>query len=173
MKNTFVPVGFSVLLLFGVATLGRYPVGEEPTHGVVRLNWRSPGAKVRVCKRITDAERKNVPLHMRRDAGCNVHILPYRLTARVGDRTVDKLVVPPGIHGDRPLVVQEEFALEPGTYAVQVSFAPELQGLPADDPDVTEGLAKAIRFTVDQEVTVEQGRAKLVTLADGKTPVIR
>jgi hypothetical protein len=172
--KTLLSIGFSVLLLYGVATLGRYPVGAEPLAGVVRLTWRSPGAKVRVCNRINDAERKNVPVHMRRDAGCNVHIIPYRLTARVGDRQLDKLVVPPGIHGDRPLVVQEEFALAPGTYPVQVSFAPDLTGLPVAEKEVAEGLAKAVRFSVDQPVTVVRGRAALVTLAaDGRTPIVK
>jgi hypothetical protein len=167
-------IGFSALLLYGVATLGRYPIGAEPVNGVVRLTWRSPGAKVRVCTRLTDAERAKMPVHMRRDAGCNVHILPYRLTARVGDRTVDKLVVPPGIHGDRPLVVQEEFALEPGTYPVQVSFTPDLTGLPEGDADVTAGLERAVRFAVDQPVNVVRGRAALVTLAaDGRTPLVK
>lgn len=171
--KSMIAVAFSGMFLYGVATLGRYPVGEEPTQGVIRLTWRSPGAKVRVCKRVTEEERKNVPIHMRRDAGCNVHILPYRLIATVGPNHVDRLIVPPGIHGDRPLVVQEEFQLAPGIYPVQVTFTPELPGLDENDPAVQDGLSKAVRFEMSRNLVVEKGRATLVTLGvDGRTPVI-
>jgi hypothetical protein len=157
--------------------MARVPVGEAPEHGLVRLSWRNVGERVRICRDYTAAELQSVPQHMRRGQLCQSSLLPYRLILRIDGRMiVDRVVRPAGARHDRPLFVAEELSLEPGSYRIELDYAPEaeLAGklLEAGD-DFSEEQARAAleaalheaqQYRLKEPIRVRAGHVVLVSL---------
>lgn len=113
---------FSFLILAAVAWCSQVPYGRTPSHGVLRLSWKTVGEKIRVAV----AEQGDVPDHMRVQKDYEEKMRSYRLRAEVDGKVwLDKLMQPPGLHHDRPISVFEELELAPGEHDVVVQFLPE------------------------------------------------
>lgn len=165
--RVLIAIAFSILLVWSIAFLGRKAIGAPVAHGVLRFAWRTAGEKVKICTRLTEAERAKIPLHMRRDAGCAVRVLPYRLQLRLDGRQVaNRIVVPPGIHGDRPLVVHEDFVLDPGTITIEALFTPQ-PPMAAAERAWYEAAAKAPVFQFSGTVPVLAGHITMIAPAEG------
>ncbi len=118
----FLRATISAFLVALVAFFSRFPSGENATFGVLRLNWKTVGEKVRVeMAEMGD----DVPAHMRPQQDFEERMRDYRLSASIdGKPWLDQLMRPPGLHHDRPISVFEETTLSPGSYRVQVRFWP-------------------------------------------------
>jgi ferredoxin len=120
-----VTVAVSAALLALVALGSRWPQGTAPDHAVLRLGWRLAGQVLERCRDLTVDELAARPVHMRRPRECVTEVLTYDLTAVVdGEIIARKRVRPPGLRGDRPLSVEEEFDIRPGEHTVTVTFSP-------------------------------------------------
>jgi hypothetical protein len=142
---------FSLLGLVLLAGAGRLPLGEEPDHGLLRLAWRSMGQRVQLRR----AQDPSLPSHMRlpEAQAFETVILPYHLEVEVDGRQVlDKRIQAPGVHHDRPLVVQEDIPLSPGRHQLHLRYRPE----------TGQGPSHELR----QAVEITAGRIRLVTLED-------
>lgn len=99
----------------------------------LRLSWRMESGSVGGCRTPTAEELEALPVHMRNPNACIGTLASYVLTVSLDGRPlVTDTVEPPGIHGDRPLSVLEEFALPAGRHALEVRFDPT--DAPAADP---------------------------------------
>ena len=108
--------------------------------------------------RLTPEELAARPVHMRQARECVTTALTYELTTSVdGQVLASTRVRPAGLRGDRPLSVEEEFAVTPGEHAVAVRFAPS---------DVAESGAAVLAF--DGVVRFERGRVVLITQEAGR-----
>jgi ferredoxin len=147
-----VAVALSSALLVLVALGSRWPQGAVPDHAVLRLGWRLAGQVRERCRDLTAEELAARPVHMRRSRECVSEVLTYDLTAAVdGQIIARRRVRAPGLRGDRPLSVEEEFDVRPGDHAVTVTFGPERP----------ETGGKVLAF--DGPVRFERGRVVLIT----------
>lgn len=164
-------------LLILLATMARVPIGEAPQDGLLRLTWRNVGERVRLCRDYTEAEMQSLPQHMRRGQLCENSLLPYRLQVRIdGNERVDKVVHPGGARRDRPLFVAEDLPLAPGTYRLELDYAPEpkLAGeRMASGDSFSDGLAQdalaaalqvAKHYRLEESIQVRAGHIVLISL---------
>ena len=142
----------SVLLMGLVAVLSRFSSGEDPDYGVLRLNWKTVGEKIRVAA----AEvQEDTPHHMRAQQDFEEKMRDYQLTATINKRPwLDQLMRPPGLHHDRPISVFEETELAPGRYRVQVKFWP------------TPAQGATWKPEVNSEVLIEAGVITSLTIGE-------
>ena len=169
-------IAVPVLCLVALAWVVRLPMGSTPQQGLLRLAWRTIGARVKVCRDYTPEELQRVPAHMRAKQVCAQSLLPYRVRAAVdGAPVLDQLIEPAGVRGDRPLFVQRELTLAPGTHRIAVHFDPEpAQGIEdAALRDATRSAtADAVRYALEQEVRIAAGRIVMIEL-DESTKAFR
>jgi ferredoxin len=145
-------VAVSAALLSLVALGSRWPQGAVPDHAVLRLGWRLAGQVRERCRDLTADEQAARPVHMRRSRECVTEVLTYDLTAAVDGQVIArKRVRPPGLRGDRPLSVEEEFDIRPGEHTVTVTFSPER----------SESGGKVLAF--DGPLRFERGRVVLIS----------
>jgi hypothetical protein len=178
-------IGVALAVTLVIAGLSRVPytaAAEETS--LIRLSWRTPGAYVEECRRLSAEEIERLPVHMRREEVCEGRILPYRLRVIVNGRQVyDETVRPAGAREDRPLYVFRELSVAPGEYQVDVLWeredvaarvagvlAAESTGPPAgraDDPPAVRAPARATttpeRLTLAAQLRLEPGDISLLT----------
>ncbi len=108
-----------------LALVARVTWGQPPTEAVLRLSWRTEGQRVKHML----AGDPNLPKHMQLPEGnYEFRLVPYRLVVRVaGQLVVERLVTPPGVRHDRPLMVLEEIALPAGEHSLEVDFSPAVK----------------------------------------------
>lgn len=100
-----------------------YAAGAADAAGI-HLAWRVRPVRVEQCRRPSAAELAALPVHMRRTEICEGRILPYALTVVVdGDTVVRDSIRAAGARSDRPLYVNRELSVPPGTHRVTVRFA--------------------------------------------------
>jgi len=156
--------------LWALVALAHLPLGEAPEEGVLRLAWRTIGARVQVCRDYTAEEKATIPAHMRREQLCVQSLLPYRLTATVDGRTLlAHTVRPAGVRDDRPLFVQEDLTLAPGEHRVSVRFEPAPPEQ-VDDPALAAATERAAQqattYALERPLYIAAGRIVMVTLEE-------
>ena len=140
------------MLLALVAAGSRWPQGADADHAVLRLGWRLAGQVHERCRDLTPEELSARPVHMRQARECVRTALAYDLTTSVDGQVIArKHVRPAGLRADRPLSVEEEFAVHPGEHALNVTFRPET-------PE-----SGATELVFDGTVRFERGRVVLIT----------
>lgn len=134
-----------------LALVARVSWGHAPTEALLRLSWRTEGQRVKHML----AGDPSLPKHMQLPEGnYEFRLIPYRLAVRVdGQLVVERLVTPPGVRHDRPLMVLEEIALPAGDHSLEVEFSPAVK---------TEEPPRIFSVKGSQSLTV--GRVLLVTL---------
>lgn len=151
-------VASTLLLALALGGLTRVPwVAGDPSVASIRLSWRFRGEAVRECRPLTEEERAELPVHMRREEVCERRIAPYRLRVLVDGREV----VADRIHGggareDRPIYVFREIRVPPGTLELRVGFEPA-EGEAAPPPRE--------RLVLERKLSLEGGEIALVTYA--------
>jgi ferredoxin len=147
-----VVIGFSAGVLALVAAGSRWPQGVDADHAVLRLGWRLTGHVRERCRDLTAEEQAARPVHMRRSRECVGEALAYDLTVALDGQVIArKRIRPAGLRGDRPLNVEEEFEVRPGTHAVVVTFRAEA------------GAERGAALAFDGSVRFERGRVALIT----------
>ena len=119
--------GLAIAAAFGAGLvwLSSRPLGAAPRDAAVRLALRTAGARVEVCRDRTAAELAALPVHMRQPRVCEDRRPDYLLELHAdGERLLSRRVRAPGIHGDRPLTVDELITVPPGRHQLAVTFAP-------------------------------------------------
>lgn len=162
--QVLVPAGLLAAMAFGV----RYPIGQPPEQAKLMLLGRMVGERVRVCRDLTPEELARIPKHMQAvgKQQCEQSLLPYRLRVWLNDALrIDSTVRPAGIRADRPVYVQEELLLPPGSIAVRIAFDPEpLNGgkSGAEDAVRTKALAEAVErathYSLDRTLILAKGQ---------------
>jgi hypothetical protein len=133
-----VGTGLALVAVAATGVLTRLPYAAEPgDQAEVRLTWRARTALVEECRRLTDAEREALPVHMRREEICEGRVSSYRLDVVVdGETRHSSIVKGSGARGDRPLYVFDAIRLPPGPHNIQVVFARvDAAGRPVMPPD--------------------------------------
>ena len=161
-------------LLGLLAWLSDFPLGTPASHGVLRLAWRTVSQKVSLCRTPSAAELEKLPPHMRRPSVCQEQLLPYVLTVAVdGQPRLTRHVSSPGAHGNRPLFVQEDLPLAPGSHRVKIAFVPDdavarsdQSGGDAWQSALRRALERSGRYEFDGEIAVAAGRVTLVQLQE-------
>lgn len=153
--------------VFGLAAASRLPYpAADAEQAVLRLSWRSQGARLEECRRLSPEELAELPVHMRRAEVCEGRLLPHELVVELdGVRVVRETILPAGARGDRPLYVHREMALAPGARRLSVRFAREGAGA-ADAPGGPPGehaAAPPARLELDRPVELRAGEVLLVT----------
>lgn len=116
--------GLAVAVLLAVGAGTRFAYTAVPVDAAaLRLAWRARVPLVEECRRLTEAEQADLPVHMRREVVCEGRVASYRLEVVV-DGVVRKqaTVEGAGARGDRPLYVFETLPLEPGLHDIRVEF---------------------------------------------------
>lgn len=135
-----------------IALGSSYPQGAEYQDSMLRLGWRLTGQVHEECRTLNAEEVAKLPVHMRKPLQCSTKVLAYMLKAEVdGKIVIEKVVSPAGLRADRPLLVQEEFAIAPGEHEVEVSFLPVEQNF------------KAKEFRFKSRVDFQKKKVHLVT----------
>lgn len=142
----------SLIVVAGIAAVSRIPYGDVPSHGVLRLSWKTSGEKVRIE---TAQQAENVPAHMRAAGGFEEKMRDYQLSVKVDDKVwLDRLMRPPGLRHDRPISVFEEMALPPGEHTVHLKFWP----VPEQEARWKPEILRTVR--------IERGAIETITLTD-------
>lgn len=154
----------TAVMLAGTAALSQVKLGASPTNGAVRLAWRLPGQSWLDCRPLSAQEIARLPAHMRKTEDCRTVHLHYRLRVWLdGELAVDREVAPLGARGDRPLFVEQDLPVIPGTHGIRVEFEP------VHDPH-----RAGLDLEFSGRVEVLAARARLVTFdADAKRLVVR
>ncbi len=164
--QVLVPAGLLAAMAFGV----RYPIGQPPEQAKLMLLGRMVGERVRVCRDLTPEELARIPKHMQATGKqqCEQSLLPYRLRVWLNDALrIDATVRPAGIRADRPVYVQEELLLPPGSFAVRIAFDPEpptggRSGAGAEDAVRAKALAEAVErathYSLDRTLILTKGQ---------------
>jgi hypothetical protein len=126
------------ILAIGAAT--RVPWTATPAdRALLRLSWRAESETMQECRSLTEEELAELPVHMRTPEVCERRAVPYLLKVDIDGRTfLDDTLHGSGAREDRPVYVFREFALRPGTHAVDVEFfaiGAEDAGMDEDDED--------------------------------------
>jgi len=121
-------VALALAVTISIAALSRLPytAAADAEHALIRLSWRTPGAYVEECRRLSAEELERLPAHMRREEVCEGRVLPYRLHVLINGRVVyDELVRPSGAREDRPLYVYRDLPVRAGDYSVEIAWERE------------------------------------------------
>lgn len=165
----------SAILVTGIIFFSTFPVGLEPTDGMLRLAWRAVAEKVRICKQKTEEEQQKSLRHMRLPQACHERLVAYRLTVAIGgEEVINRAVIPPGIHNDRPLFVQEDIKLPTGSHPLKITFLPMTaeetdnmgfgEMVDSDMAIFRESLAKSYHYILEREIEIKTGQIILVDL---------
>jgi hypothetical protein len=169
-----VAVGLALGLAAVVGFLARAPLqGLNADRAALRFTWRLRGEEVVECRRPTEADLADLPVHMRNPDACVGDIPPFVLEVSVGGETrITRVVRPAGARGDRPLYVFEELWLEPGRYEIVVNFRRE--GTPDAERQGAQGQESTTReLHLDTMVELAAGQALIVTRDAGGALEIR
>lgn len=149
-----IATGAALVTLIAVAA---HPTVSDPTEGaLLRIAIRTTAGTVSDCRKLTQQELDALPMHMRRPEVCETRAVPYRLEVSVGGTPMlDRTYKAAGIHGDRPLTVDEEIGLAAGKHDVTVRFTP--------DPDV-HAAKPPPSFAYTGAVELTDGRIRVATL---------
>lgn len=114
----------AALTVIGAAT--RVPwTWSDDGRAVLRLSWRAPALRVEECRPLTEEEKADLPVHMRRDSTCVGRAVDVELTAGIDGRTmIADTIAGSDEVGDRRVAVSREIRIEPGVHRVSVSFQP-------------------------------------------------
>ncbi|MFN2376384.1 MAG: hypothetical protein ABR538_07585 [Candidatus Binatia bacterium] len=136
---------------------------SDPTDGaILRVALRTTAGTIQDCRRLSQQELDALPVHMRRPEVCDTRAVPYRLEVRIGGRPMlERTYTASGIHGDRPLVVDEQLNLAPGSHEVTIRFAPVTEAGPGDKAPPS--------FAFDGPVSLVDGRIRVATLDASST----
>ena len=113
---------------------------SDPDHAELRLTWRMPAPSYRHCRPPTEAELAGVLPHMRPSEVSTDVATPFRLTVRLNEDTLYSEPVERSGPRARTLTLFSSFPVAPGSYALDVSFLPEL---PPDSEGGVLGAATA------------------------------
>lgn len=158
---------FTLALLAIVAVLGQVPLGQPSGKAVLRVSLRTVHGNAEICRELSEAELEALPQHMRQPRVCDEIAPPYRLLVSVdGRQLLDEEVSPGGLRGDRPLIVDRQITVEPGTVRLRVSFAPAL-----DEPTrlaLADAAMDLASYDLDSEVELVAERIALVTVTGAR-----
>jgi hypothetical protein len=129
---------------------------SDPTDGaVLALAVRTMAGTVQDCRTLSTEELAVLPRHMQRSEICEARAVPYRLELTIdGEPRLDRVYRAAGIHGDRPITVDERILLAAGRHALAIRFAP-VQAEAGHDLPV---------FTFAETVDLETGRIRVAAL---------
>jgi hypothetical protein len=143
--------------LLAILLIVTHGTASDPTEGaLLGIAVRTMAGTVQECRALSEEELAALPRHMRRSEVCESHAVPYRLEVTVdGEPRLDRIYRAAGIHGDRPLTVEERIRVRAGVRAVGIRFAPVESPGPDHAPPV---------FTLEQEVSFAEGRIRVAKL---------
>ena len=149
--------GVALLATLGLAALSRatwraYP---EPS-GAFRLTWSARPEQIETCRRLSEAELVERPVHMRQEVMCEGASATYRLQVWLGERQVDDEVLRGGgLRSDRPIYVLRDYPAPPGTYRLRV----EMRRVESVAEDTT-GAGADTGMSLDRGVREEEERRR-------------
>ncbi|MFN2375287.1 MAG: hypothetical protein ABR538_02040 [Candidatus Binatia bacterium] len=146
--------------LLAALLVAAHTTASDPRQGaILRVTLRTTAGTAQDCRRLSQEELEALPVHMRRPEVCETRAVPYHLDVRINDRPMlDRTYTASGIHGDRPLVVDEEIALAAGSHHVVIRFTPVIEAGAGPDDGTPPS------FTFDGPASLVDGRIRVATL---------
>jgi hypothetical protein len=145
--------------------LGQIPFGGASDQAALRVALRTVQGKIEICRERTAEELAALPQHMRTPSVCDEHTPHYQLRVAVdGGVILEQEVVPGGLRGDRPLIVDRQVEVAPGRAVLEIDFSPILP--PASTAEEAVALSELPHYRFDQPLEFEPGRITLMTIDD-------
>jgi hypothetical protein len=119
-------LGIAGLATLGIGAASRAPwTATPPDQALLRLSWRAQSETREECRPLTDAEKAELPIHMRVPELCESRAIPYLLRVTIdGSVLLADTVHGAGAREDRPVYVFREIGLAPDRHALRVDFVP-------------------------------------------------
>ena len=110
----------------GAATLAASdaPYWLPPSHGAeLVVSFSHPGKSGEHCRKLSDEDKRALPVHMRRDEICDRARAPVRVRVRVdGEMRYERAHAPSGIFSDMNSIGAAHVAVEPGAHEIEVAI---------------------------------------------------
>lgn len=117
---------FGAVAILAIGAASRAPWSATPAdRALVRLSWRAPSQVSEECRPLSEAEKAELPVHMRVPEVCERRAVPYSLRVAInGTEILSETIHGAGAREDRAISVFREIPLAAGTYDVRVAFVP-------------------------------------------------
>lgn len=154
--RTSVIAGISaVALMLGIAFVTRLPFTSASDSALLRLSLRLSGQLQKDCRARTEEELRSLPQHMRTAEICDSKALAYRLAVTVdGKELAGEQIHAGGLHSDRPIYVNRDLAVTPGTHDLNLDFTP-----------IGDESGKAVSLSLRKAIRFGRGRIVLIYLS--------
>jgi len=101
------------------------PYSDRAPQAHLRLAARIPVQMNLSCRQLTAEQIANLPAHMRKAEDCTRSPIPYAYELFIDGKSIAKNEVDiAGVRGDKPMIIEEEYALSPGEHAITLTLAP-------------------------------------------------
>lgn len=144
----------------GIFALGSdIPYAAPPSETQLVVSFKHPGKVGEHCRKVDEAEKAKLPLHMQRDEICERGRSKVRLKVLLdGELAYEQAYEPRGLHGDGNSVAVERLPISPGEHKIEVALG--------DSHDPSE-------WTYLDERTVRIGEAEHVVVLFDKVAGFR
>jgi hypothetical protein len=119
-------MGWSLALALTVALAALSRGGWLATpsgDGALRLTLSARPERIETCRRLSQAELEERPVHMRQAMECEGSFATYRLRVwRSGDLLDERVLHGSGLRNDRPLYLLRQYRLPPGEHVLRVEL---------------------------------------------------
>lgn len=117
---------FAVIFILAIAAASQFPFGNPPRESILLVAGALPAVVKQHCRPLTDSEKQNLPAHMQRKEVCEERHSSYVLSIFIDGKEMSKeRVSPGGLRGDRPVYLNAQLKLMPGSYNVEVLLKPD------------------------------------------------
>jgi hypothetical protein len=149
--------GVALLATLGLAALSRASWRAHPEpNGAIRLTWSARPEQIETCRRLSEAELAERPVHMRQEVMCEGAAATYRLQVWLDERQVDDEVLQGGgMRNDRPIYVLRDYPAPPGRYRLRVAMR-RVESVAGD----TTGAAADTGMSLDRGVREAEERRR-------------
>lgn len=132
---------FGAFAILAIGAASRAPWSATPAdRALVRLSWRAPSQVSEECRPLSEAEKAELPVHMRVPEVCERRAVPYSLRVAIdGVEILSETIHGAGAREDRAISVFREIPLAAGTHHVRVAFAPIGTGDDTHEEEEEEG----------------------------------
>lgn len=165
---------FGAFAILAIGAASRAPWSATPAdRALVRLSWRAPSQVSEECRPLSEAEKAELPVHMRVPEVCERRAVPYSLRVAIdGAEILRETVHGAGGREDRPIYVFRELALAPGRYALEVQFVPiSDESEPQDFGEGDEGGKISLEYA--ETIVLGEREVALITYDQARRALFR
>jgi ferredoxin len=149
----------SLTLMFLSTRLTNLPWSEPATHSGLRLTLRMPAQYLEECRELSKEEIEKRPLHMRKNKECSRTPIKYKIKLKLDGKDYwQSELSSPGLHSDKPYVIDQDFEITHGTHSIQlyIDSGHDLPQIPNYKYEFEANFAMSQRIIVFYNTTLRQ-----------------